>query len=84
MRLAREATPIMTTQDTPFEIGKAYVYAAGQDITIIATGTMTYQALVAAENYKKTGLMPKSFTSRPSSRWTQKQFLRVFAKPSVW
>lgn len=48
LRLAREATPIITTEDTPFEIGRAYVYAPGRDITIIATGTMTYQALEAA------------------------------------
>jgi transketolase len=56
MRLAREATPIVTTQDTPFELGKAYVFAAGQDVTIIATGTMTYQALVAAEKLFKSGI----------------------------
>jgi transketolase len=53
LRLAREATPIITTKDTPFEIGKAYVYADGHDLTIISTGTMTYQALVAANNLKK-------------------------------
>jgi transketolase len=55
-RLAREATPVFTTKDTPFEIGKAYVYAEGEDVTIIATGTMTYQALVAAENLFKQGI----------------------------
>jgi len=48
LRLAREATPIITTDETPFEIGKAYVYSHGNDITIIATGAMTYQAMVAA------------------------------------
>lgn len=48
LRLAREATPIITTEKTPFEIGKAYVYVPGTDITIISTGTMTYQAVVAA------------------------------------
>jgi transketolase len=53
MRLAREATPIITTKSTPFEIGKAYVYQPGNDITLIATGTMTYQALKAAEILKK-------------------------------
>jgi transketolase len=48
LRLAREATPIITTDDTPFEIGKAYVYSHGNDLTIVSTGTMTYQAMVAA------------------------------------
>ena len=56
IRLAREATPIFTTKDTPFEIGKAYVYAPGEDVTIITTGTMTYQALVAAEKLFKDGI----------------------------
>lgn len=56
LRLAREATPIITTSETPFEIGKAYVYEKGSDVTIIATGTMTYQALVAAEKLFKDGI----------------------------
>lgn len=53
MRLAREATPIITTQLTPFEIGKAYIFRPGADISIIATGTMTYQALAAAVSLAK-------------------------------
>jgi transketolase len=56
MRLAREATPIFTTQDTPFEIGKAYVFDKGNDVTIIATGTMTYHAMVAAEKLYLDGI----------------------------
>jgi len=53
LRLAREATPIMTTAETPFKIGKAYHYREGTDVTIISTGTMTYQAMVAAEKLAK-------------------------------
>lgn len=56
LRLAREGTPVFTTEKTPFEIGKAYVYAPGSDLTIIATGTMTYRALVAAEQLFKQGI----------------------------
>lgn len=56
MRLAREKTPVITTEKTPFEIGKAYVYHTGTDVTIIATGTMTYQALAAADILKKDGI----------------------------
>ncbi|MDQ5884919.1 MAG: transketolase [Patescibacteria group bacterium] len=56
LRLAREASPILTTDKTPFEIGKAYVFEPGEDITIIATGTMTYQALKAAEMLYKDGI----------------------------
>jgi transketolase len=56
MRLAREKTPIVTTDKTPFEIGKAYVFKEGTDVTLIATGTMTYQAMVAADMLKKDGI----------------------------
>jgi len=56
LRLAREGTPVFTTKDTPFEIGKAYVYREGHDVTLIATGTVTYQALVAAEILARDGI----------------------------
>lgn len=56
MRLAREATPVFTTDKTPFEIGKAYVLEKGEDVTIIATGAMTFQALKAAELLFKEGI----------------------------
>jgi transketolase len=56
LRLTREATPVITTEKTPFEIGKAYVFEQGADITLIATGTMTYQALKAAEQLYKDGI----------------------------
>ncbi len=56
MRLAREAVPVITTDKTPFKIGQAYVYNEGSDVTIIATGTMTYQALVAAQKLAKDGM----------------------------
>lgn len=48
LRLAREASPIFTTKNTPFEIGKAYVLREGKDLTLFGTGIMTYQCLVAA------------------------------------
>lgn len=56
MRLAREALPVLTTEKTPFEIGPAYVYEKGEDVTIISTGTMTHPALVAAKELFKDGI----------------------------
>ena len=56
MRLAREATPVFTSLETPFQIGKAYIFDEGIHVTIIATGTMTYQALLAAEKLYKDGI----------------------------
>ena len=56
IRLAREKTPIFSTQDSPFEIGKAYVLREGTDVSFLGTGTMTYQMLVAAELLGKEGV----------------------------
>jgi transketolase len=56
LRLAREATPVFTTDESPFEIGKAYVLREGHDVTLLGTGTMTYQCLVAAELLAKDGI----------------------------
>ena len=56
IRLAREASPVFTTQDTPFAIGKAYVLREGKDITLFGTGIMTYQCLVAAQMLAKDGI----------------------------
>ncbi len=56
MRLSRAETPVFTTADTPFEIGQAYIYREGHDVTLIATGSMTYHALVAAEMLEQDGI----------------------------
>ena len=48
LRLTREASPIFTNQEAPFEIGKAQRLFEGGDISVFATGTMSYVALQAA------------------------------------
>lgn len=49
LRLAREKTPIFSTVNAPFEIGKAYVLKEGHDVSLMGTGSMTYQLLIAAK-----------------------------------
>ncbi|HMT19091.1 MAG TPA: transketolase family protein [Candidatus Saccharibacteria bacterium] len=56
IRLARDETAILTTDKTPFEIGKAYVYSPGRDMTIVSTGVMTGFALEAAEKLFHQGI----------------------------
>ncbi len=48
IRLSREKVPLVTTNETPFEIGRAEVFYEGKDVTVIATGQLVYQALLAA------------------------------------
>lgn len=56
IRLAREKTTVMTTEETPFEIGKAEVFWESKDpqVSIIASGPLLFEALVAARELQKT------------------------------
>lgn len=56
LRLARDKTPIFSTADSPFEIGRAYVLREGSDITLLGTGTLTYQLLKASEELSRHGI----------------------------
>lgn len=63
LRLAREKTPIMTTEATPFEIGKAQAFFQpehGQaDVGIVATGALVHKALEAAKRLEEEGVRVK-------------------------
>lgn len=56
LRLAREKTPIFSTADSPFELGKAYVLKEGTDVSLFGTGTMTYHMLIAAKILETKGI----------------------------
>lgn len=53
IRLGREATPVMTTPGTPFKIGRAEVFKEGKDVTIVACGSLVYEALLAAKELER-------------------------------
>lgn len=61
IRLAREKTPVVTTEDSPFQIGKAEVYymrdaSHDKKLGIIASGTILQSALSAAETLNAKGI----------------------------
>lgn len=56
LRLSREKSPIFSTENSPFEIGKAYILKEGHDVSLIGTGTLTYQFLKAAEILQQLGI----------------------------
>ena len=64
IRLAREKTPIITTEETPFEIGKAQVFYRTEireqrlenRVGIVATGALVHKALVAAKELEEEGI----------------------------
>jgi transketolase len=63
LRLAREKTPVITTEETPFELGQAEIYWMPEvglaDAGIIATGSLMYQALWAARELETEGIKTK-------------------------
>ncbi len=56
LRLAREKTPIFSTDESPFEIGKAYVLREGHDVSLLGTGALTAQLLIAAKFLESKGI----------------------------
>lgn len=52
LRFSKAETPEITTEATPFTIGKADVFIEGKDVTIISCGPIIHEALVAAKNLK--------------------------------
>lgn len=58
LRFAREKTPVVTTPDTPFAIGKAYVVwdAHRPQVVLASTGNMLFFALEAAQELERGGV----------------------------
>jgi len=53
LRFGRDKVPVITTKDTPFEIGKANILRDGSDVAIVANGPLVYEALIAAHELEK-------------------------------
>lgn len=58
LRFTRDKTPIITTQDTPFDKHKIQTFWVSENpkVTIFATGYMLYFALLAAKNLETQGI----------------------------
>ena len=61
IRIARDPSPIVTTDASPFEIGKAYTFfhknsAHTKTVGIITTGILAHNALVAASLLNEVGI----------------------------
>lgn len=61
IRVGRSNTPVVTTEESPFEIGKAsLVYekssSSDKSVAMVVTGTLLYNAIMAAEALEEKGL----------------------------
>ena len=56
MRFGRLAVPRINSEDYKFELGKGVLLKDGKDVTIVATGLMVNEALLAADMLKEDGI----------------------------
>jgi transketolase len=56
LRFARAESAVVTTDETPFEIGVAQTFREGRDVAIVACGILVYNALIAAEQLAQDGI----------------------------
>ena len=49
IRFGREKSAVFTTENSPFEIGRAEILRDGKDVAIIGCGMLLHNALIAAE-----------------------------------
>jgi transketolase len=56
LRFGRPAVPIFTSADQKFEIGKAVKLTEGNDVTIVATGHLVWEALEASKVLNEKGI----------------------------
>jgi transketolase len=59
LRINRNDLPILTDEDSLFEIGRIYTIKEGKDIVIFANGVMVSKALEAAQELEKNGVSAK-------------------------
>ena len=56
MRFGRLAVPRINSEDYKFELGKGVLLKDGKDVTIVASGLMVNEALIAAETLESEGI----------------------------
>ena len=56
LRFGRSAVPVFYNDDADFEIGRGITLRDGKDITVIATGIMVNEAMMAADELAEDGI----------------------------
>lgn len=56
IRLSRTDVPTITSEEDPFQVGRASILKDGEDVLIIGTGLMVSRCLMAADMLRKTDI----------------------------
>ena len=80
LRFGRPVVPNFTPADEPFVIGKAILLNEGTDVTIIATGHLVWEALIAAEELEKQGVSAEVINIHTIKPLDEEAILKSVAK----
>lgn len=81
LRFGRPVVPNFTAEDgSDFEIGKAVLLNEGTDVTIVATGHLVWEALIAAEELEKKGISAEVINIHTIKPLDEEAILKSVAK----
>src|SRR6218665_119133 len=80
LRFGRPVVPNFTPSDEPFVIGKAIMLNEGTDVTIIATGHLVWEALIAAEKLEAKGISAEVINIHTIKPLDEEAILKSVAK----
>ncbi|MBQ0116339.1 MAG: transketolase family protein [Flavobacterium sp.] len=80
LRFGRPSVANFTPENGTFEIGKAVLLNEGTDVTIIATGHLVWEALIAAENLEAQGISAEVINIHTIKPLDEEAILKSVAK----
>jgi transketolase len=80
LRFGRPSWPIFVPQDQKFEIGKAWKMNDGNDVTIVATGHLVWNAVLAAKELANEGITVDLLNIHTIKPLDEEAILRSVAK----
>jgi len=80
LRFGRPVVPNFMPENEKFEIGKAVLLQEGKDVTIVATGHLVWEALVAAETLAEKGISAEVINIHTIKPLDEEAILRSVAK----
>ena len=80
LRFGRPVVPVFTDAGQKFEIGKAWMVSEGSDVSIIATGHLVWEAILAAEKLEAEGISAEVINIHTIKPLDEESILKSVAK----
>ncbi|MEZ4840800.1 MAG: transketolase C-terminal domain-containing protein [Flavobacteriaceae bacterium] len=80
LRFGRPSMPVFTPADQKFEVGKAVMINEGTDVTIIATGHLVWESILAGEELEKMGISAEIINIHTIKPLDEEAILKSVAK----